>query len=108
LPEISLVFSEGRAELFGRQCRNGMELARAVSSLGVDRGLSGFVRYGFLKRSGKAFLATPLGRFDVTLRPRIDLLRDLENRGWLDSFRTACADKNTPSRFTAASTTICC
>ncbi|MFH1113906.1 MAG: type I-U CRISPR-associated protein Csx17 [Pseudomonadota bacterium] len=102
LPEISLVFSEGRAELSGKQCRNGVDLARAIAGLGVDRGLHGFVRYGFLRRSGKAFLATPLGRFDVTLRPQVDLLREIERYGWLDSFRRACADKTTPSRFTSA------
>lgn len=102
LAEISLVFSEGRAELSGRQCRNGVELAQAASGLGVDRGLNGFVRYGFLKRSGKAFLATPLGRFDVTLRPQVDLLRELDTRGWLDSFRRACSDKNAPPRFASA------
>jgi CRISPR-associated protein Csx17 len=102
LPEMSLVFSEGRAEIAGRQCRNGVELAQAVAGLGIDRGLSGFVRYGFLNRSGKAFLATPLGRFDVTLRPQVDLLREIEQYGWLDSFRRACSDKSTPARFTSA------
>ncbi len=102
LSEIRLVFSEGRAEVAGRQCRNGVELAQAVAGLGVDRGLSSFVRYGFLNRSGKAFLATPLGRFDVTWRPQIDHLREIERFGWLDAFRRACSDKNTPSRFTSA------
>jgi CRISPR-associated protein Csx17 len=68
--------------------------------LGVDRGIAGFSRLGFLKRSGKAFLATPLGRFEVKERPEADLL--LEVDPWLDRFRRACSSKGAPARFGSA------
>src|SRR5206468_6380350 len=56
-----------------------------------------FTRLSFLKRSGKAFLAAPLGRVQVCQREAVDLLRQLDP--WLDRFRRACADKNVPPRF---------
>jgi len=37
LPEITAIFSEGRAQVGGRAARNGVDFARAVVGLGVDR-----------------------------------------------------------------------
>ncbi len=99
LSELAAIFAEGRAELGGRQSRTGVEFARAVAGLGVDRGIESFTRQGFLKRSGLNYLATSLGRFDVRSRDAVDLLRQAD--GWLDRFRRACSDK-TPARFTSA------
>ncbi len=97
--ELRALFSEGRAEINGHQCRDGVEFARAVANLGVDRGIRSFSRQGFLRRNGLAFLATSLGRFDVTKRDHVDLLREIDP--WLGSFRASCGD-NTPARFTSA------
>jgi CRISPR-associated protein Csx17 len=98
--ELRLVFSEGRAEISGRQSRDGVDFARAVAGLGVDRGLTSFVRFGFLKRSGKAYLAAPLGRFEVRAQRDVDLLQDID--AWLDGLRRACREDTTPPRFIAA------
>ena len=98
--ELRQMFGEGRADVFGRSATNGADFARAVASLGVDRGVSGFSRTGFLKRSGKAYLATPIGRFHVAERRGVDLLREVDS--WLDRFRRAAGDKNAPPRFGAA------
>jgi CRISPR-associated protein Csx17 len=87
--ELRQLFGEGRAEVSGRSARAGTDFARAIAELGVDRGIAGFSRLGFLKRSGKAFLATPLGRFAVVERPGADLLREVTP--WLDDFRWKCA-----------------
>jgi CRISPR-associated protein Csx17 len=100
LRELTTIFSEGRAEVGKRPARDGADFARAASSLGVDRGIEGFARLGFLKRSGKAFLAAPLGRFEVTQRRDADLLRQIDS--WLHRFRRAVGDKNAPPRFGAA------
>jgi len=100
LDEIRSLFSEARTEVTGRPARNGVDFARAVSGFGVDRGIDLFVRLGFLKRSGKAYLAAPLGRFEVKERPHVDLLREIDP--WLDSFRRAAGDKNAPIRFSSA------
>jgi CRISPR-associated protein Csx17 len=87
--ELRQLFGEGRAEVSGRLARHGTDFARAVAGLGVDRGIAGFSRVGFLKRSGKAFLAAPLGRFEVVERSGVDLLREIDR--WLDDFRWKCA-----------------
>jgi len=94
------LLGEGRADLSGRPARDATDFARAIAGLGVDRGVHSFSRTAFLKRSGKAFLSTPLGRFDVRERAEVDLLREVDN--WLDSLRRATGDKNAPSRFIAA------
>jgi len=98
--ELVQLFGEGRAEVCGRAARNGTDFARAVAALGVDRGIAGFSRLGFLKRSGKAYLAAPLGRFTVTARADVDLLREADP--WLDRFRRAAAQKEAPPRFASA------
>ena len=101
--EIAQLFAEGRAQFGRRQAHTGVEFALAVAGLGVSRGIEAFVRYGFLKRNGLAFLAAPLGRFAVTPHPEINLLDDGELQTWLDRLRSACRDKSkTPARYLAA------
>ncbi len=95
--ELSSLFGEGRAEVSGRPARNGTDFARAAASLAVDRGISEFRRIGFLRRSGKNFLATPLGRHVVAERTGVDLLREIDP--WFDRFRRAVGDKDAPPRF---------
>lgn len=87
--ELRQLFGEGRAEVSGRPVRDGSDFARAVAGLGVDRGIAGFNRLAFFKRSGKAFLAAPLGRFEVIERSGADLLRQIDR--WLGDFRWKCA-----------------
>lgn len=87
--ELRQLFGEGRAEVLGRPARDGTDFARAVAGLGVDRGIVRFNRIGFLKRSGKAFLASRLGQFEVVGRSEIDLLREIDR--WLGDFRWKCA-----------------
>jgi CRISPR-associated protein Csx17 len=99
LAELQSLFSEGRAELNGRQARDGVEFARAVAGLGIDRGIKSFSRHGFLKRNGLAFLATPLGTFEVRHRSESDLVRELD--AWLGTMRRSCGEK-TPARFRSA------
>ncbi|HID22315.1 MAG TPA: type I-U CRISPR-associated protein Csx17, partial [Planctomycetaceae bacterium] len=85
--ELELLFAEGRAELAARPARDAVDFARAVASLGVDRGIRQFARFGFLKRSGKAFLAVAMERFPVPDRPReaVGLIQEVDR--WLDGFR---------------------
>lgn len=98
--ELRQLFGEGRADISGRAARDGADFARAVAGLGVDRGISEFSRLGFLKRSGKAYLAAPLGRFEVVERAGVDLLREVDP--WLERFRRAAGDKTAPPRFGSA------
>ncbi len=76
-PEVRSFLSEGRAEVGTRPARAGIEFAEAASSLGVDRGISQFVRYAMLKRRGDSYVALPTGRFNVRFRSESDLIREL-------------------------------
>ena len=102
LEELRCLVAEGRAALNGRPARDGLDFARAVAQLGVDRGIAGFQRYGFLMRSGKAFLATPLNRVAVRRNPDADLITELERRNWLGSVQRYARDDNAPNAFRSA------
>jgi CRISPR-associated protein Csx17 len=83
--EIKNLFSEGRAWVNGRPAKNGVDFARAVVSLGVDRGITEFQRYGFHVRNGLAYFATPLQRLRVHRDSVIaDLLAACD--GWVSRF----------------------
>ena len=103
LAEVRYLVGEGRAQLGRRQARNAVEFALAACLLGVSRGVKSFARYGFLRRSGRNYFATPLGRVEVALRPRASLLLDRPVVHWVDAWRRACRDKEkTPTRYQAA------
>jgi CRISPR-associated protein Csx17 len=85
LSELKTLFNEGRAWVGHRPAKSGVDFARAVASLGVDRGIDEFQRYSFLKRNGKSYYATPLQRLRVH-RDTVssDLLAACD--GWLQRF----------------------
>ena len=83
--EIDRLISEGRAEYNGRQATNGLDLARSLATLGVDRGISRFVRHGFMERNGLATFAVPLGRVEVKPQEGAAVLGQLD--GWALQFR---------------------
>lgn len=105
LAELRALFSEGRAkvqvsrpdQITSRPAATGIDFARAVTNLGVDRGLTGFVRYGFHVRNGLSYLATPLGRWRVPERPseHVDLLAPLDR--WLTDLRRRATGKTAPA-----------
>lgn len=97
LKEIEALFSEGRAQVHGRAARTGVDFARAVSTLGTDRGIEQFMRFGFHARNGLAYFAVPLGRFIVRRQPQVDLLNEEKLDRWLDSFRRAASSDMAPS-----------
>jgi CRISPR-associated protein Csx17 len=102
IDELRCLLTEGRAALNGKPTRDGLDFARAVAQLGVDRGIESFQRYGFLMRSGKAFLATPLHRIKVQRNIEADLINDLERRNWLASVQRHARDDNSPNAFRSA------
>ncbi len=87
--ELEGFLKEGRAVLNGKTARDGLDFARAAASLGMSRGVSGFARYGFVMRSGKAYLAAPLGTLSVGSRTSegVELISDLDAGGWLSQVR---------------------
>jgi len=99
-PEIAFLFREGRVQTGRRTARNGLDFARACASLGVDRGIESFQRYGFLMRSGKAYLSVPLTRVPVQANPQVDLLRDLDS--WAQRIAPFSNASGTPVSFKSA------
>ncbi len=98
--EVRTLLGEGRARVAGRTPANGLDFARAVTSLGVDRGISAFQRYGFQERNGLAYFAVPLQRVEVRREPAVLLLHEID--GWLDSFRRRVAGDHTPASVSRA------
>jgi CRISPR-associated protein Csx17 len=95
LPELRATFSEGRAQVDGRAARTGVDFARAAVSLGVDRGISAFQRYGFQVRNGLAYFATPLNRVVVQRNANADLLSDIDQ--WYDRLRQKAGPQANPA-----------
>ena len=95
LSELKALMNEGRAQVGTRPARNGVDFARAVASLGVDRGLKSFQRYGFLERNGRNFFSVPLERVIVSRRIQVELLNDVDS--WLDSFHDKARSEKAPA-----------
>lgn len=79
--EVARLIGEGRAEWRGRQAARGIDVARAATTLGVDRGVHAFVRHVFVERHGQNMLAVPVGRIEVRERPDVALLASVDE--WL-------------------------
>ena len=85
--EVRYLFSEGRSSVGRRISRTGVDFARAVGTLGVDRGITAFERYAFLQRRGQSNVALPAGRMKVRYSPSLDLLNELDPISWrVDQF----------------------
>lgn len=85
--EIRHVFGEARAQLGSRRATRGSDIARAIITLGTERGLSRFYRFGIHERNGRSNIILPMGSIVATARPRGLFLSDLD--GWLDRVRRA-------------------
>lgn len=84
LRELQAVFAEGRARVGGRPAHDGVDFARAVTTLGVDRGISAFERLGIHERNGRNFFAVPLDRIEVGASEAVRLIDAID--AWLDRF----------------------
>lgn len=101
LAELQTLLAEGRAWVGRRPAKNGVDFARAVASLGVDRGIGEFQRYGFHVRNGLAYFATPLQRLRVH-RDHVaaDLLAACD--GWIQRFLPKAKSANAPGSIARA------
>ncbi len=98
LPELRALFSEGRITLGRRTVRDGLDAVRAIAHFGAERGIEAFQRFGFLMRSGRAYLATPLTRVPAKRNVSADILDQLDNRGWLSRLRYVARSKEASAR----------
>ena len=87
VPELRRVIAEGRLSWRGKQATSGVDAAKALCTLGADRGFSHFERYVLAKRFGDSYLAVPVGPFVVTRQPadRVSLLRTTDT--WVAGVR---------------------
>lgn len=85
LTELKHLLAEGRAQWNDRPARSGLDFARAVANLGVDRGIDAFQRFVFVERLGQNPLAVPAGRVKVKPRRGVGLLAEIDP--WLDAAR---------------------
>ena len=86
--EIQRLFKEGRCSAGRRAAKNPIDAARAICGLGASRGISSFLRYGYLQRDNlAAHFAVPLGRIRVpdshNLKGTYSRLVD-DLSGWLE------------------------
>lgn len=105
IDEIQTLFSEGRAWVGRRPAKDGVDFALAVASLGVDRGIAEFQRYGFHVRNGLAYFATPLQRLRVH---RDNLAADLLSAcdAWMQRFLQKAKGDNAPGSVRRAATRL--
>lgn len=101
--EVMGMLGEGRARVGRRAARSGLDFARAVASLGIDRGIREFQRIGIQQRNGLSYFAVPLGRFKVVRNPDIDLLRSID--GWIDKV-TSDSTKDASAHVASAVTAL--
>lgn len=88
--DVSAMFGEARLQLKRQLAARPIEAARAISQLGTVRGISGFVRYGYLERNGQSTLAVPLGRIEVRSHPLSYLIDDIAT--WVDRIQLRARD----------------
>ena len=95
-PEIESLLGEARVQLKRQTAYRPVDVARAISRLGVARGIDAFTRFGYLERNGQANLAVPLGRIQVRHHPRAHLLDDIAP--WMDRLQRLASDSHAPAR----------
>lgn len=95
--EVLAFFREGSLSLGRKHPTNGLDMARCVARLGMDRGVASFQRFIFFKRSGDNDLAVPLSRIAASRTVAVDLIVDLDQRGFLEKLRRVARDKDVPN-----------
>jgi CRISPR-associated protein Csx17 len=94
LAELAHLFREARAEWRGRPATTAADMARAIVSLGVDRGLSAFWRFGVQGRSGRSHLVACLGRWPVVWRTEAEVLGEIDEP--LEHLRDLARQRDAP------------
>ncbi|OYT71751.1 MAG: type I-U CRISPR-associated protein Csx17 [Chloracidobacterium sp. CP2_5A] len=92
LSDLATLLGEARIQLDRQPANRPIDAARAISRLGVARGIESFARYGYLERNGQSTLAVPLGRVQVRHHPRAYLIDDLA--AWMDRLQRLSRDSS--------------
>jgi CRISPR-associated protein Csx17 len=87
LGAVGRLLAEGRAQDGRDQATTSNSLARAIGTLGVDRGVTEFERVVFANRSGRSFVAVPVDRVRAHASAVVDAQRGAQD--WLSRLRGA-------------------
>ena len=104
LTELRQVFEDARVSWDGGTASSAVSMYAAVRSFGVNRGISAFQRFGFLKRNGLAFVAVPLDHVKVEARPEVVMAREPLRRARTFHKASGVASKTAARRFDASVT----
>jgi CRISPR-associated protein Csx17 len=101
ITETITLFAEGRVTKGRLNAISGLDMLEALSSLGIDRGIDAFYRFGLYERRGEGYyVSSCLGRFKAPVtRLNNWILKSLNQNGWIDIFRHFASHSNTPQRF---------
>ncbi len=91
LKEIETLISEGRADFGNKTVKNTIELIDAIENYKVDKGLSSFNRYIFLKRNGETHFAVKMGEFNTKENKNMYLIK-----GFVNLYDILSKDKKIP------------
>ena len=100
LPEIKQLFLEGRAVVGRSQSVKPIDIARSLGRLGTQRGVQGFMRYGYPQRNGKGHLAVALGQWRTEPNPGRNLSD--ASLGWINTLVRASNGKLAPASWKSA------
>ncbi len=95
LADVRALFMEGRMQTGRHRARRALDAARAVSLLGVSRGVTAFERFAFAERNGQSNLAVPVGRWPVEPQPRVRLLDEIDQ--WVGILRSRADGNGAPA-----------
>ena len=97
LVELSAFLTEGRTTVGQKTAKDALEFAVALSTLGSQRGVTGYQRFALLQREPRnPKKATPIGRVQVRENPRASLVSELDAAGWLSRARSTVRGKTVP------------
>lgn len=98
--DVAGLLGEARVQLGKQTANRPVDVVRAISRLGVARGVDAFTRFGYLERNGQSTLAVPMGRINVRQHPQAFVIDDLAP--WLDRLQRRTRDKNATTRLIQA------
>jgi CRISPR-associated protein Csx17 len=97
--EVKTVFGQGRASLKKGTARDAVSMTVAIANMGVQQGISTFVRFGYQQRNNLAtHFAVPLGKYAAPERGSVGAELVAEILPWLDRLRKVLRNsKNSPA-----------
>lgn len=85
--ELQRLIREARLSWGRARARSGLDAARAVATLGIDRGIHAFQRFSIVERLGQSMLAVPTGRIQVRERISDHVRRTHDLDPWVERVR---------------------